>query len=130
MPGLTPKPLTVPRGVSWGLSKGFPPAPTCRVLTDLNFHALTMPLPSLGSSLGGWRLGVPQCALSYPSLQFLGRKVGGDTQRISYITLLHNKKGTQHLGQDSVQEGRVHLSRVLWFLRKQPELSQEPESKE
>lgn len=72
----------------------------------------------------------PTMCPELPQSPVLGEKGGGDTQRISYITLLHNKKGTQHLGQDSVQEGRVHLSRVLWFLRKQPELSQEPESKE
>lgn len=37
--------------------------------------------------------------------------------RTFYIILLHNKKGTQHLGQDSAREGRAHL---------QLELSREP----
>lgn len=46
-----------------------------------------------------------------PQSPVLGEKGEGDAWRISYITLLHNKKGTQHLEQDSVQEGRVHLSR-------------------
>ena len=52
--GLTLTPPTVREGVSCGLGKGFPPAPTCRVLADWNFRAH-------GLAAAGVPLSPPRC---------------------------------------------------------------------